>query len=339
MPEPQDTSPRFATIIHLGAGEGGRLPEFRGLGARQVVLLEPAADAAKALERMTAGWAEARVVNAAVSARDGQAELCLWNLARLNSPAQAGPQLGELYPGLRQRARQSIRLLSPRSLLAEIGGIARPMLLVMETPGCERDILEGWKADGLLDQVDQLELHCPEEVLYEGAATRAELEGWLEEEGFVATSRDDDDPDWTILHLRADRRARALGRARADIAGHLETIAMQQEALTARDSALKEASGRIEALEAAHAQTCKERDKAFDDLGLALRMQGLLQADLDDLRERYRRSEEARTDQEALLRKLTPRLQEAAHQLRQLHLADAADTTAGGTKARSGRQG
>jgi FkbM family methyltransferase len=359
--------PTVATIIHLGAGEGARLQEFRDRGTRQIVLLEPAAEAAKALESRVAGCRKTRVINAAAATRDGQGDLHVWNLARLNSLVPVSPQMHDLYPGLRQRSQQTVRLLSPRRLLAEIGEIERPLLLVVETPGSEREALEGWKADGLIEQIDQIELHCAEEALYEGAATRAELEAWLAEQGFEVAARDRDDPDWTVLHMRADHAARALKRAEAEIAEHLETISQQAKALeegkvaftqvseraealektlAEREAALAEVqaqaekhAARLKAEEAAHAQAYEERDKAVADLGLALRMQGLLQSDLEDLRERYRRSEETRASQEALLRKLTPRLQEAAHQLRQLQLVgevDAAPTLAPAPQAATG---
>ena len=260
MTAPQ-TLPPFATIIHLGAGEGERFEEFKEQGAKRIILLEPAVSAAKSLERRTTGWAGTQVIHAAASSRNGQAELHIWNLARLNSLVPTCPQMHELYPGLQQRSQQSVRLLSPRSLLAEIGEIEGPVLLIVETPGTERDTLEGWKADGLLEKIDQIELHCTEEVLYEGASTRAELEAWLANEDFVVTVMRRDDPDWPVVHLCADHTARALKRAREKIAEHLETISQQAKALAARDTALKEATGRVEALEKSLTQTKAEAEE------------------------------------------------------------------------------
>ncbi|KPQ05527.1 MAG: GAGA binding protein-like family [Rhodobacteraceae bacterium HLUCCA12] len=90
-----------------------------------------------------------------------------------------------------------------------------------------------------------------------------------------------------------------------------EIAKARDQAMAASDKAKDESSLAIAA-----------RDKAQADLGLAMRMQGLLQSDLDDLRDRFAQSEAVRREQEDLLRKLTPRLQEAAQQLRQLQMAE-----------------
>ena len=99
---------------------------------------------------------------------------------------------------------------------------------------------------------------------------------------------------------------------------------LESDLARAREEAETQAA-RLKEQETACTQAYKERDKAFADLGLAMRMQGLMQSDLDDLRDRYRQSEETRATQEELLRKLTPRLQDAARQLRQLQLEAAPD--------------
>ncbi len=81
---------------------------------------------------------------------------------------------------------------------------------------------------------------------------------------------------------------------------------------------------RIADLEADLNRAVTARERALQDSGLALRMQAILQADLDALRDRFQLSEAQRVRQEVLLRKLTPRLQEAARQLHLMQLAETA---------------
>ena len=73
---------------------------------------------------------------------------------------------------------------------------------------------------------------------------------------------------------------------------------------------------------------------------MATRLQGMLQADLNDLRARFARSEETRIAQEKLLRDLTPRLQEAAAQLRNMRLLEdrAVPDAIAAPKERSGKK-
>lgn len=111
-----------------------------------------------------------------------------------------------------------------------------------------------------------------------------------------------------------------------------ETEAARKNLEADLEGARREAEKRmthLDEMETAAAQAYKDRDKAYSDLGVAMRMQGLLQSDLDDLRERYRESEETRTSQEELLRKLTPQLQNAAGQLRQLQLEASPEEASG----------
>ena len=63
--------------------------------------------------------------------------------------------------------------------------------------------------------------------------------------------------------------------------------------------------------------------KVTADEGFYTRRHTMLQIDLDNLRERFAESERQRTQQEALLRKLTPRLAQAAQELKKLRIVPA----------------
>lgn len=71
------------------------------------------------------------------------------------------------------------------------------------------------------------------------------------------------------------------------------------------------------------ADTLAQLEQSKADLAVALRMQMLAQSDLRDLQARFREVSQARTAQQELLEKLTPRLQQAASQLQHMHLIDA----------------
>jgi uncharacterized coiled-coil protein SlyX len=156
--------------------------------------------------------------------------------------AEPKPGLAALYPGLRQERLQEVGVLSPQSLLRGLEPPEHPLLLVIEAPGGEMALLETWKAAGLLEQADQIELRCGEEVFHAGATAHAGIEAWLAEESFALTRRDMDDPDWPVLHLQIDRTARARAKALAGVEARITDL---EQVVAAQARALAEAQATI----------------------------------------------------------------------------------------------
>ena len=265
------TKPR--SFIHIGAGTGKRLAELQKHGPDKIVLIEADRNAAARLTQKSASASNVQVIRAALGKDEGDAELSLWNFSRLNSTQEPTPALYELFPGLIRKERQIVPVITPAQLLSEMGAVARPMALILEAPGNEMNILNACKADGMLDQIDQLEILAAEEAFYDGAVTRAELEAWLRDEGFDVTQRDEADADWTVLHLQADQKARALARAETRIETLRTSLASLETTLSETQAELKAAKDRAELQEAAlsearaeteaKAKTLAERDAAL----------------------------------------------------------------------------
>lgn len=265
------TKPR--SFIHIGAGTGKRLAELQKHDPDKIVLVEADRNAAARLTQKSASASNVQVIRAALGKEEGDAELSLWNFSRLNSTQEPTPALYELFPGLIRKERQIVPVITPAQLLSEMGAVARPMALILEAPGNEMNILNACKADGMLDQIDQLEILAAEEAFYDGAVTRAELEAWLSDEGFDVTLRDEADADWTVLHLQADQKARALARAQTRIETLRTSLASLETTLSETQAELKAAKERAELQEAAlsearaateaKAKTLAERDIAL----------------------------------------------------------------------------
>ena len=145
----------------------------------------------------------------------------------------------------------------------------------------------------------------------EGAAQAkalAETEAKLAHKTALVEARDK-----ALAEAKAEAEAR--GRRIVEIEARERTLA---ETLKAREAALAKAAAQAgEAGEEARRLALDLR-AAQRDLGLALRMQAALQADLADLQERHAAAVAARDRQDDLLRQLVPRLQEAARQLQAL---------------------
>jgi|SRR6056297_793502 len=143
----------------------------------------------------------------------------------------------------------------------------------------------------------------------------------------------------------SDREAalKAVTEERDAQRGHLERLGAELEtarkALLDREAALAEARKTAEdraarqdetlgassaALEAAE----RKCEQARSDQAFQARVNTMLQIDLDNLRAQYDASEDQRRKQEDLLRKLTPKLAQAAERLQQLQLTSAEDVPA-----------
>ncbi len=346
------------------------LAGFRG----QVVLVEPDPDRALRLQSREG----VRVIAAAIGHEPGQRPLFRFNFPGLRSLFAPTAALKDSLPGLREVGRTMVSVIASAELARQLGDLPEPLALHIDAPGAELMVLQGLATAGVLARVARLQMRCGTVPMVEGAASRAAVQDWIVDQGFVLAADTSDDPDWAELEFRVDLVARALDETRAalkvseDVAHQqqaqisalkheaadrdktitdLETgLAAARKAKAETDSALKQRDVTLKSREDDLAKVTGERDtargqaeqrnkriteleatvnaarqtteRAKSDLGVALRMQMLAQSDLRDLQMRFRDVEQARSSQQSLLEKLTPRLQQAARQLQQLQLAD-----------------
>jgi hypothetical protein len=108
-----------------------------------------------------------------------------------------------------------------------------------------------------------------------------------------------------------DQNAQALEQQRARVA------ALEAEAEAGR-VALEATRAEVAARTGERDQCGQALEQQRGDLTVSLRLQAIAQTDLQELRQRLAEVQAVRTRQEALLRKLAPRLQEAAQHLQGL---------------------
>ncbi|MCC5969248.1 MAG: hypothetical protein JJU15_04815 [Pararhodobacter sp.] len=283
-------------------------------------------------------------------------QLVEYNMPGLRGFTAPTAGLKALFPGLKQRSGVQARKVGLVHVVPNLAGLSTPLRVRIDLPGAEPEILKILDEGGVLARAAQVVMRCGDEAMFEGGWGRAQLQSWLEARHFRLENMNNEDPDWPELRLKADpasRKAAALEQklatlkeAHDQVSATAERLAAElQEAGAARDKAATERDEARAALDKAVVErdaaikaretltperdaAVAARDKAMADLGLAMRMQGLLQTDLDDLRARFQQAEAVRKQQEELLRKLTPRLQEAAQQLRQLQLSESEGTDA-----------
>jgi hypothetical protein len=168
-------------------------------------------------------------------------------------------------------------------------------------------------------------------TLKEVESARDEAQSALKDQEGVLAER-----DAQIRTLRDEHEAEAATLAKT-----------LKEAESARDeaqSALKDQEGilaerdvQIRTLRDEHGQAAERAEKAQADTAVALRMQAMARADLQDLQERYRAIMEIKREQDGLLSKLTERLGDASRYLSDLPEAEKVRKIAPGKAGKSGK--
>jgi len=329
-------------ILHIGAGACRELPAYLASGAARIHLLEPNPVVAKALLGRTQAHPSITVETQAVAGRDGFGRLNVFNFAPLSSLHQPAG-LRQLLPGLRQVGTPEVETVSVATLMSRLVPGMGPNLLVIDAPGEEGHILTDLRAGGFLHRFAHIMLYCGRIVLYEDSASWDDLHPMLQAEGYRLEGCTEDDPDRPCMILRLDplalevtglqaalasaqAEAEAQASARAALAAELQQLTAQAEARQSRIAALEtQLTGQVAALAARDEQLAglnkgmelsrQVAQQARDDLAVGLRLQAMVQADLRDLQAQYGEVLAIKQRQEALLRKLTPKLQEAAQYL------------------------
>jgi hypothetical protein len=263
----------------------------------------------------------------------------IYNLPGLASFAEPALDLYAIWPGLKITSRVPVARLGPSDLAAALDPDASEILLFVDAPGAEADILDAFDAAGALQQVSQVVVRCGQERFFTAGSARTDISARLGTLWLTETAAEDADPDWPIVTYRIDHRLRqiaALTARIADLETALQATETAQQAAQAQlsqqtaarlqaeqtVSTLQAEADQLRATAAQHqtvaADALRKQETALTELGFSVRLQAMLQQDLRATRDRLATSETERLRQEVLLRKLTPKLAEAAGYLRQL---------------------
>lgn len=195
-------SPKCGSIVHIGAGEGGRLTEFLNAPHDRILLVEPLWERARQLHAKASNDSRVRVVEAAVCGGTNAGELKILTAADWTSLREP-TELYALFPGMKVVERREVELVAATSLVAELNLEAgQGNRLVLDAPGEEGAIIEALAATDQLELFDTVELNCGNEPLYEGSVPAVSLVEALQVRGYdVHRMNDETDPDrrcWTL---------------------------------------------------------------------------------------------------------------------------------------------
>ncbi|TGD42214.1 hypothetical protein EEB11_14675 [Pseudotabrizicola sediminis] len=278
-----------------------------------------------------------------------ECEVLRYNMPGLASLADPTADLLDLLPGLKETGRRPVQRLGPKDLVALLPtGV--DITVHVNCPGAEAEVMDAlWQCLGP-DRITRITLHCGEAAFFKGSKGRAEIEQMLRARSYEQTGHDRTDPDWPVICFQPDLKARQITALVARVnelsASLATTLAAQagaearaaellvqsrslQEAKDAADQSLAATRAEHDAIrqslaaqQTAAADAILKRDASLAELALAARMQAMQALDLRDLRTQLDHSTRERQRQEDLLRKLTPRLAQAAAHLHALHIGE-----------------
>lgn len=306
---------KIAELAIVTSAHDGRVPK-----ANRIVVIEPEPDCAAALR---ADFPEVEVIDAALAGTTGPASLTIWNLPGLRSLNEPTQALKTLFPGLCETKRYTVEKLDPKRLLERLDPLPKHVLLYLDTPGETTNIINAFEATGRMGDLLELTVRAGAASFFEGEEPASRLAERLEALGLRANGTDLSDPDFPVIHFKRDDALFSLRTQLAEtedaLAATRKTLTENEEALLVEREVRKKAEAEREALakdlEASRRSAEETATEARENLSLALRMQDMLQGDIEDLRARYRKAETDRARQATLLAELAPRLRQAAHEL------------------------
>lgn len=171
-----------ATVIDVGANRGqfaldveAALPEAR------VYSFEPMSGAAATFRRVFGGNSRYSIVEVALGAGEGSADLHVSRHDDSSSLLPIGAAQVAFFPGTEETAMTSVRVTTLDSAL-RMEALVEPVLVKIDVQGFELEVLRG--AVETLDRVRWIYVECSFEELYDGQPLASDVIDWLRTHSF-----------------------------------------------------------------------------------------------------------------------------------------------------------
>lgn len=227
------TSTNLHTLVHIGAGAGNELAEYRQLNCQKLVLIEPLPAQAEKLRRLTADMPNTDVWELAVSSQGNNqpAMLTEYNLADYSSLHPAD-NLAILYPGIQATGRHKVATLTPAAVLERLQLPNNEQhKLVVEAPGEEAAVIAALARHKQLHSFSQLQVSLPVQPLFQGSNSPEQLAKQLQQEGFELSGQNNDDPDISIQQWQLNPLKPLVDNLGQQVAEQKATISQLQQQL------------------------------------------------------------------------------------------------------------
>lgn len=322
------TGRRLGAVVHLGAGMCRQIGEYRRLGSGKVLLVEADPRIAEALRANVVAGSSVEVLDAAVAPGGGRTVLRVLNDPHASSLYVPG-RLLKRRPNLRVVREVSVPALTLGELLSTLGSNqGAGHLMVIELQGAERAVLASVDP-AELEAFEWIAVRTSREPLYEGGACYDEIDTLLGRRGFRQVHCMESGAIWPFLDVlyRRDERLVQLHAFTSEMQSLRHSLEAQQKALAESAARIADLEKHNAALRQSEAVLKRELAEARRTASLSTKLQALREADLEDLRERYRQSVLMQEKQRDLLARLGERLTIASGYFRELMSAGAVPLT------------
>jgi hypothetical protein len=257
------------TVVHVGAGTGAVIEDYRSLNPKRLLLLEGDPDSAAALREHAAAEPVVELFSDVVARRDMSLHWYRYTLASVNGPVDRS-DLVRFYPRLRLLGTQPLKAVAFDRWLAQAVGeldSEHSHVLVMDVPGQEAALLQVLP-QALLERFEVVVLKGCAPPVPDGVVPLAFAAARLRERSFEALGDNDDaDPLWPVSAWRFDVQGAELKRLRASVVRLEEQQEQADRAMQERDAALSDAQGAL----AAAVKLAADRAAAIETLQAAQR--------------------------------------------------------------------
>lgn len=243
-------------LVAVGSGAGDVLAQC--LNCKPAKTLAYEADDAQA-QLLAAEYQQNPAISIkplAVATAAGSAQLHRFNLPQCNALSAATSELQAIFPGLQALPAKELQTVEMASELVSAKVQGQNNMLLLELPAQNLSLLQHLADKQLLAHFSHLVVQHSEQVLYEDAASLAQLQQFLEEQGYQQLELDNSDVDFPLLRFYRDANAEQLKQTQQQLL-HLEQKFTFQESELAE--ALRQLSEATKLL-AAEKQLVKQQE-------------------------------------------------------------------------------
>jgi glycosyltransferase involved in cell wall biosynthesis len=179
------------TVVHIGAGRGGEFEEYCRMGVGRIHLVDASERVTRELSTLRDLQGKITVTKACVARETGESQAWIFNNLRADTEEAEDlsllrpDSLLEWKPSLEIVREETVSVMSMEQACAEVDVESGETLLVLSVNGMELAILQSISPE-FLRKFRWILTRVSETPLYEGGATRGEVERHLSGSGFTA---------------------------------------------------------------------------------------------------------------------------------------------------------
>ncbi len=232
----------LAAILHIGAGECLEMESHLATGAKHIVLVEAAPQAATRLRDRFGADPRISIIEKAIAGETGARTLRVFGFADATS-LRVPTDVEAIFPSLGAAKEIDVEAKAANTFVASLDFSPDEQNgLLIETPGEEYAIVKSLAEANLLFLFTEIVVHAARAPLYEGAGGAKDVSAILKDAGYNVTANPND-PDRPVLTARLP----PLFREHRSLVKETDYLKEQLQELAFREAQYESELGKVEA--------------------------------------------------------------------------------------------